>query len=143
MQNIKEKLRGLGDTLKNEAVRCEFISVVLLMALLLVPDTRLDVETSVIGNNEHVRINYGIFNKSKLVHISEAKESQMMEGSAINIIQCNGALQENQRKRKHLEEFDYIYGITTTAREWRYILLTSIYRTEYIDTPPLGKAINW
>ena len=44
----------------------------------------------------------------------------------MNIMQCQGALQEARRKRKHGEnEFDYIYGITTTGKDWRYILLTS------------------
>ena len=44
----------------------------------------------------------------------------------MNIMQCQGVLQGARRRRKLGEnEFDYIYGITTTGKEWRYIIYTS------------------
>jgi len=46
-----------------------------------------------------------------------------------NVIQCESAHQTNKRKRKaddaFGEEFDYLYGIITTATEWYFLLYTS------------------
>jgi hypothetical protein len=52
VENLKEKLRAFGDAGKNEAYAREFISPVLIAAVLLAPDTRFDVETSVIGEDD-------------------------------------------------------------------------------------------
>ena len=70
----------------------------------------------------------------------------MNEGIAMNLMQCNGALQQNKRKRKRADGFDYIYSVITNAVLWRYIILTNegkIYRTEYEDMLPLSRlALN-
>ncbi|RIA92385.1 hypothetical protein C1645_820818 [Glomus cerebriforme] len=52
-------------------------------------------------------------------------------GFAQNLIQCESALQVNKENRKRKsdeafgEDFDYIYGIFTTASEWYFILFAS------------------
>jgi hypothetical protein len=92
IENLKEKLRAFGDAGKNEAYAREFISPVLIAAVLLAPDTRLDVETSVIGEDDGGHVDYSILKGNELVCISEAKNSYMNEGTAMNLMQCNGAL---------------------------------------------------
>ncbi|PKY61961.1 hypothetical protein RhiirA4_487663 [Rhizophagus irregularis] len=52
-------------------------------------------------------------------------------GFAQNLVQCESALQVNKKNRKRKsgeafrEDFDYIYGIVTTASEWYFILFAS------------------
>ena len=108
IENLKEKLCAFGDAGKNEAYAREFISPVLIAAVLLAPDTGLDVETSVIGEDDGGHVDYSILKGNELVCISEAKN----RGTAMNLMQCNGALQQNKRKRKRADGFDYIYGQT-------------------------------
>ena len=49
-------------------------------------------------------------------------------GFAQNLIQCESALHVNKNKRKRKsgeafgDDYDYIYGIVTTATEWYFIL---------------------
>ena len=55
----------------------------------------------------------------------------MVMGFAQNLVQCESALQVNKNKRKRKsgeafgEDYDYIYGIVTTATEWYFILFAS------------------
>src|SRR5436305_1661267 len=46
-----------------------------------------------------------------------------------NLVQCESAYQTNKRKRKvddaFREEYDYLFGIVTTATEWYFLLYTS------------------
>ena len=46
-----------------------------------------------------------------------------------NVIKCKGAYQTNKRKRKADDafdkEYDYPFGIVTTATEWYFLLFTS------------------
>lgn len=126
--NIKDKLHRFIRGVTNEAVAREFISEVLLAAVAL-SDTFLDAEYSITGDENQGRVDYSIFKDEELLCVAEAKESAVSEGLAMNIMQCQGALQEaeGQRKRKHSngEKFNYIYGITTTGSVWKYIMLTS------------------
>ena len=125
-ENIKHKLYRFYQGLRNEAIAREFISEILLAAVQL-SHTYLDAENTIIGDENHGRVDHSIYAKDReLICIAKAKEYKVDERIAMNIMQCQGALQEARRKRKHGEnEFDYIYGITTTGKDWRYILLTS------------------
>ena len=55
----------------------------------------------------------------------------MPMGFAQNLVQCESALQVNKKNRKRKsgdafgEDFDYIYGIVTTAPDWYFILFAS------------------
>ena len=100
----------------------------------------IDAENTISGNENHGRVDYSISSKDEeLLCIAEAEEYKVNEGIAMNIMQYQGALQQARRKRKRGEnEFDYIYGITTTGKEWKYIIFTSenkIYKgvTQLID----------
>lgn len=142
LENLKEKLSAFGERYgKNEARAREFISPILIAAVLLAPGTRLDVETSVTGEDDLGHVDYSILKGNELVCISEAKKSEMGEGIAMNLMQCKGALQQNKQKRKRADGFDYIYGVITNACQWRYIILTSegkVYWTKYEDMLPLS-----
>lgn len=59
--------------MNNEIARREFISAVLLSAVLLVPGTKLDVETSVIGEENQGRVAYSVLKGNELMCISEAE----------------------------------------------------------------------
>ena len=111
----------------------------LLAAVLLVPRTRLDVELTVVGDDNQGRVDYSMTKGTELICISEAKAADMDEGTVMNLMQCQGAIHLNKLKRKR-DEFEYVYGVTTTGRTWRYIMLTSdkeVYRTQYEDMIPL------
>ena len=125
-ENIKHKLYRFYQGLRNEAIAREFISEILLAAVQL-SHTYLDAENTIIGDENHGRVDHSIYAKDReLICIAKAKEYKVDERIAMNIMQCQGALQEARRKRKHGEnEFDYIYGITTTGKDWRYIIFTS------------------
>ena len=56
IENLKEKLRGFRAPLRNEASCREFITPVLLAAVLLVPRTRLDVELTVVGDDNQGQV---------------------------------------------------------------------------------------
>ena len=127
--NIKDKLHRFSRGVTNEAVAREFISEVLLAAVAL-SDTFLDAEYSITGNENQGCVDYSIFNlDEELLCVAEAKQTALNAGIAMNIMQCQAALQEARtRKRKYSndeEEFNYIFGITTTGSVWKYIMLTS------------------
>ena len=47
----------------------------------------------------------------------------IIEGFAQNIAQLESSYETNKRKRKRVEDdFDYLYGIVTTARDWHFLL---------------------
>jgi hypothetical protein len=50
----------------------------------------------------------------------------VVEGFAQNIVQLESSFQTNKRKRKRDDgdDFDYLYGIVTTARDWHFLLYT-------------------
>jgi hypothetical protein len=144
VENIKDKLRGFRNILANEASSREFISPVLLAAVLLIPATKLGVEMSVVGDFDHGRVDYSVTKGTELICISEAKAKSLNEGLAMNLMQCQGAIHQNKRKRKRADGFDYIYGVITTAEKWRYIILTNenqVYKTRYDDFIPLDMSV--
>jgi hypothetical protein len=67
----------------------------------------------------------------------------------MNLVQCEGSLDENKRKRKRSDdEFDYVYGVVTTGTRWWYTIFTSergIYTTTNLDShflPLSRKAVK-
>ena len=88
-------MRGFGISGKVEAFNREFISSVLLASVLLVPETHLEAERSVEGDDVRGRIDYTMLKGEELICASEAKESNMLEGFSINLMQCTGSIQVN------------------------------------------------
>ncbi|PKC04053.1 hypothetical protein RhiirA5_422817 [Rhizophagus irregularis] len=79
-----------------------------------------------IGEESTSHVDYAIKALEELICITEGKSYQVNISFAQNLIQCESALQVNKKKRKTLEDnFDYIYGIVTTATEWYFILYTT------------------
>jgi len=69
-----------------------------------------------------------VFQKAEnLICVTEDKpERNLIEGLAQNIKQLESSCQTNFRKRKRNDDddFDYLYGIVTTARDWHFLLYT-------------------
>ncbi|PKK61980.1 hypothetical protein RhiirC2_194894 [Rhizophagus irregularis] len=120
----------------NEAMRCEYISAILHASLYIVKritdkELTLAPQLEVVGEESTGRVDYAIKALEELLCITEGKLHQVVMGFAQNLIQCESALQVNKKNRKRKsgeafgEDFDYIYGIVTTASEWYFILFTS------------------
>jgi len=120
----------------NEAMRCEYISAILHASLYVVKritdkELTLDPQLEIGGEESTDRIDYSIKALDELFCITEEKIHQVVMGFAQNLIQCESALQVNKKNRKRKsgeafrEDFDYIYGIVTTASEWYFILFAS------------------
>ena len=85
----------------------------------------------IVGEENTGQVNYAIKALEELICITEGKLHQVVMGFAQNLIQCESALQVNKIKRKRKsgeafgDDYDYIYGIVTTATEWYFILFAS------------------
>src|SRR3954449_6672164 len=120
----------------NEAMRCEYISAILYASLYIVKritkkELTLAPQLEVVGEESTGRVDYAIKALEELICITEGKLHQVVMGFAQNLIQCESALQVNKNKRKRKsgeafgDDYDYIYGIVTTATEWYFILFAS------------------
>ena len=111
----------------NEAMRCEYISIILHTSLPIVrvltgKGLTLSPQQEIVGGENTGRVDYRIKNLEELICITEGKQSDMGMGLAQNLVQCESAMQVNQRKRSAGGEgLDYVYGIVTTASEWIFI----------------------
>jgi hypothetical protein len=69
-----------------------------------------------------------LFQKAEnLICVTEDKpQRNVFEGFAQNIVQLESSFQTNKRKRKrdYEDDFDYLYGIVTTTRDWHFLLYT-------------------
>ena len=118
----------------NEAMRCEYISVILHTSL---PIARQITRTTglTLSPQQEVEENtgrvdyYAIKNLEELICITEGKHHDVAMGFAQNLVQCESAMQVNKKKRKADktpgEDLDYVYGIVTTATEWFFIRFAS------------------
>jgi len=77
---------------------------------------------------ENILIHYFSFQEAEdLVCVAEDKpERNVIEGFAQNIKQLESSFQTNMRERKRDDgdDFDYLYGIVTTAQNWHFLLYT-------------------
>ncbi|GBB97991.1 hypothetical protein RclHR1_03110023 [Rhizophagus clarus] len=84
-------------------------------------------EYEVIGDESTGRVDYAIKDAENLICITEDKpQRNVIEGFAQNIKQLESSYETNKRKRKRDDgdDFDYLYGIVTTARDWHFLLYT-------------------
>ncbi|GBC09717.1 hypothetical protein RclHR1_09060014 [Rhizophagus clarus] len=59
----------------------------------------------------------------ELICITEDKQHKVPIGFAQNIKQLESACETNKKKRKRSDnDFDYLYGIVTTGRDWHFLL---------------------
>ncbi|GBB96030.1 hypothetical protein RclHR1_26690003 [Rhizophagus clarus] len=88
----------------------------------------LNPQFEVVGEENTDCVDYAIKALEELICITEGKQYQIAIGFAQNVIQRESAFQTNKRKRKaddaFGEEYDYLFGIVTTATEWHFLLYT-------------------
>ena len=72
-----------------------------------------------------------------LICITEDKQHKVPMGFAQNIKQLESSYETNKRKRKRADEddFDYLYGIVTTARDWHFLLYSPGKISQASETP--------
>ncbi|GBB91162.1 hypothetical protein RclHR1_18300001, partial [Rhizophagus clarus] len=149
IDDILHRIENIGPVVdSNEAMRCEYISTVLhiaisiLRGLVILPQMTVSVEES----SDH--IDYAIKKilddlLEKIICIIEGKQNQLEKGMAQNLMQCRSSCKMNldtlKKKRKAeeaFEEHEYVYGIVITVMDWYFILHSTegIYctsKTEY------------
>ncbi|CAB4434033.1 unnamed protein product [Rhizophagus irregularis] len=112
VREIKRRLGNMGTLLdSNEAMRCEYISAILHASLYIVK-----------------RITEKEITLAPQLELRSWKLYQVVMGFAQNLVQCESALQVNKKRKADTafrEDFDYIYGIVTTATDWYFILYAS------------------
>ncbi|KAF0463384.1 hypothetical protein F8M41_000185 [Gigaspora margarita] len=118
------KLRTMGPVEGgNEAVRSEFVSVILSTAVSLLDGLRIFPQFEVTGVESNGRVDYAIMKAKKIVCVVEAKQNLPGIGMAQNIMQCKSACDANLvRKKRGKSTYEYVYGIITTATEWYFLL---------------------
>jgi hypothetical protein len=136
IKDIKLKLGNMGTVVfdSNEAVRCEYISTILHAAINIArritkKELTLIPQFEINGEENTGRRDYSIKALEELIHVTEGKQYAINVGFVQNVMKCESAFQANKRKRKadiaFGEEFDYLYGIITTATEWYFLLYSS------------------
>ena len=122
----------------NEAVRCSYIEAVLLSAIFIVKRIvrkriSLEPQFEVVGDEATGRVDYAIKKiidslNEELICITEGKQNQEVLGIMQNVMQLESSYHTNKKKRKASEafndDFDYLYGIVTTATDWFFIMYT-------------------
>ncbi|PKK57266.1 hypothetical protein RhiirC2_798356 [Rhizophagus irregularis] len=77
----------------------------------------------IVGEESRGRVDYAIKEAEDLICITEDKQHKVPVGIAQNIKQLKSACETNKRKRKWGDDdFDYLYGIVTTGRDWHFLL---------------------
>ncbi|RIB17677.1 hypothetical protein C2G38_2186666 [Gigaspora rosea] len=129
---IRIKIYGTLSPNSNEKIRREFVSTILHTALRIAEAStdnifNMAVEYEVNGKKYYGPTDYAIIESKSgnLICITEDKiDKSMQEGFAQNIRQLESSHDVNKKKRKRdeNEDFDYLYGIFTSAREWYFLL---------------------
>ncbi|GET66877.1 hypothetical protein GLOIN_2v1634247 [Rhizophagus irregularis DAOM 181602=DAOM 197198] len=87
----------------------------------------------VVGEEASGRVDYAIKKvidvvNEELIAITEGKQKDLVAGFMQNIMQLESSHHTNTRKRKASvafdDEFDYLYGIVTTASDWYFLIYT-------------------
>ncbi|PKC63458.1 hypothetical protein RhiirA1_463717 [Rhizophagus irregularis] len=135
IKEIKRRLGNMGTLLadSNEAMRCEYISAILHASLYIVKritekEITLAPQLEVVSEENTGRVDYAVKALEELICITEGRLYQVVMGFAQNLVQCKSALQVNKKRKADTafgEDFDYIYGIVTTATDWYFILYAS------------------
>ncbi|GES99431.1 hypothetical protein GLOIN_2v1655004 [Rhizophagus clarus] len=117
----------------NEAMRCEYISTILHTAVSLLKDLLILPQMTLTGAESSGRVDYaikkiidGLF--EEIICITEGKQNQRVK--AWLKILCNMNLNMLKKRRKSDEafgsEYEYVYGIVTTATDWYFILHSTV-----------------
>ncbi|RGB37321.1 hypothetical protein C1646_757095 [Rhizophagus diaphanus] len=130
--NVRLKNYGTLVVDSLEAMRNEYVVAILHSAINITRDVTgkelsMRPEYEIIGEESSGRVDYAIKDAENLICITEDKpQRNIIEGFAQNIKQLESSCQTNMRKRKRVDDddFDYLYGVVTTARDWHFLLYT-------------------
>ncbi|CAG8537230.1 14845_t:CDS:2 [Cetraspora pellucida] len=108
-----------------EAMRNEYVVAILHSALNIArKDT--EKEFSMCSQQEVIGEESSGRDAEDLICITEDKQHKVPMGFTQNIKQLESSFETNKRKRKWDEafddDFDYLYGIVTTGRDWHFLL---------------------
>ncbi|RIA91043.1 hypothetical protein C1645_822524 [Glomus cerebriforme] len=81
----------------------------------------------IVSEESQGRVYYAIKEAEELICITEDKQHKVPVGFAQNIVQLESAYEMNKRKKKRKrgeDDFDYLYGVITTDRDWHFLLYT-------------------
>ncbi|GES88851.1 hypothetical protein GLOIN_2v1695250 [Rhizophagus clarus] len=130
MEEILGRLRSYGtlqpDSL--EAMRNEYVVALLHASIHIVMDITnkelsMKPQYGIVGEESRGRVDYAIKEAEELICITEDKQHKVPIGFAQNIKQLESACETNKKKRKRGDnDFDYLYGIVTTGRDWHFLL---------------------
>jgi len=138
INEIKRKMRNLGPiTGKNEAVRCSYIEGILHASIFITKrltekKITLNPQIEIEGGEATGRVDFAIKKiinvvNEELIAITEGKQKDLVAGFMQNVMQLESSYHTNTRKRKASEafdDFDYLYGIVTTATDWHFLMYT-------------------
>jgi len=149
IDDILRRIKNMGPVVdSNEAMRCEYISTILHTAVSILGGLVILPQMNVSGEESSGRVDYAIKKilddlLEEIICITEGKQNQPGKSVAQNLMQCRSSCEMNldtlKKKRKAeeaFEEYEYVYGIVTTATDWYFILHSTeaIYctsKTEY------------
>ncbi|POG64784.1 hypothetical protein GLOIN_2v1672048 [Rhizophagus irregularis DAOM 181602=DAOM 197198] len=149
IDDILRRIKNMGPVVdSNEAMRCEYISTILHTAVSILGGLVIFPQMNVSGEESSGRVDYAIKKilddlLEEIICITEGKQNQPGKGVAQNLMQCRSSCEMNldtlKKKRtavEAFEEYEYVYGIVTTATDWYFILHSTeaIYctsKTEY------------
>ncbi|GBC39949.1 uncharacterized protein OCT59_012120 [Rhizophagus irregularis] len=149
IDDILRRIKNMGPVVdSNEAMRCEYISTILHTAVSILGGLVILPQMNVSGEESSGRVDYAIKKilddlLEEIICITEGKQNQPGKGVAQNLMQCRSSCEMNldtlKKKRtadEAFEEYEYVYGIVTTATDWYFILHSTeaIYctsKTEY------------
>ncbi|CAG8694747.1 6156_t:CDS:2, partial [Funneliformis caledonium] len=122
MAEILVRLKNYGSLVVDilEVMRNEYIVAILHTVINITRDaTGKEFKSS-------GRVDFTIKEAEDLICVAEDKpQRNIVEGYAQNIKQLKSSFQTNKRKRKwDDDDFDYLYSIVTTARDWHFLLYT-------------------
>ncbi|RHZ74994.1 hypothetical protein Glove_218g34 [Diversispora epigaea] len=156
--DIKRRMDNLGPAEgSSEALRCDYITTILHNSLHIAKRITkkrisLEPEFEVIDDKATGRV-YITIKKvldnldEELICITEGKQSELAKGFMQNIMQLDSSYYTNKRKRIASEafddEFDYLYGIVSTAMDWHFIMYTpeKVYRVKDDYHVPLTENV--
>ncbi|CAG8710676.1 19056_t:CDS:2, partial [Racocetra persica] len=142
---LKLKSMGLIINNNNEAMRCEYISIILNTVVSFLESLKVSPQMNISGVESNGRVDFAVKTTDildELICIVEGKQNLPGIGIAQNLIQCKSACDMNlitlnkKRKAKELDIYDYyyIYGIISLATEWIFLFHSTegIYATTNI-----------
>jgi hypothetical protein len=132
VENILFRMKHYGSLVIDslESMRNEYVSTILHTSLHIAGDLTkkefsMRPEFEIIGEESSGRVDYTIKEAENLICVTEDKvQRSVLEGFAQNIKQLESSYQTNKKKRKRDDgdDFDYLYGIVTSARDWHFLL---------------------